>query len=97
MDVATRLVHSGGYYLLSSSNIDEVWTTRTLSISDASGIVDYTTLQGYAEAQSVGGGAARAAWESAHEFECPDAAMNFAVPEMFGGMPPLPPIMTLPY
>ena len=57
------------------TNIDNVWTTRedTLSEAEAGTISNYTQLQFRTSVLEVGGGSPREGWESAHEFECPDA------------------------
>ena len=58
------------------TNIDNVWTTRedTLSEAEAGNITDYTDLEMQTRIIETGGGTPRIGWESAHEFECPDVA-----------------------
>lgn len=59
----------------SFTNVDENWTTRTISLStaQAGAITSYADLQILTRHDEVGGGQPRSTQESAHELEVPDA------------------------
>ena len=75
LDVETRFY---GPLLVNTEdfpNIDEVWTTRgdTLTAAEANALTDYSLLLIRTQILETGGGSPREGYESAHEFECPDA------------------------
>lgn len=78
IELRTALDFSAGSLVASISytNVDEVWTTRgetiTTAEADLISTAEYGTMAIDTFANSVGGGAGRAGWESAHEFECPN-------------------------
>ncbi len=76
IDILLRLKQSSTSIATATfTDIDTTWTTRsfTLTGGEADSITDYSLLRIETEAIAVGGGQGRNAWESAHEFECPDA------------------------
>lgn len=80
IDVRIRLEESGVMVAEGIFTTTLTWTTNVLSLTEAeaANITDYTALEGQTAAKKVGGGAPRAARESAHEFECPDAGPSAA-------------------
>ena len=56
-------------------DIGTTWTTRSITLPSATAdaIVDYGALCVETDWDAVGGGSPKAGWESAHEFEVPDA------------------------
>lgn len=81
LDILCALACSSGVVLVFdnkslAANFDTTtWTTHTYTLSgaEADAITDYTTISIATKVAWSGGGAARVAHVTAHEFECPDA------------------------
>ncbi|KKM23761.1 hypothetical protein LCGC14_1611840, partial [marine sediment metagenome] len=80
------------------TNVDNVWTTRTdtLTTAEANSITSYAGIELATDGAEVGGGAPRDPQESAQEFECPDpAGGGVTVPAALATATALSPIVTI--
>lgn len=69
------------------AGIDNVWTTRVINLSEAQAAnIDYSDIELLTAGVEVGGGSPKLLWESAHEFECPDAAPPVGADEMMAAI-----------
>ncbi|MCJ2530744.1 MAG: hypothetical protein LN413_00280 [Candidatus Thermoplasmatota archaeon] len=92
LDIDIRILQGGiqrGF--ASFLDMSDTWTTRSdpMTGAEADTITDYSDLEIRTAATKDGGGQGRHAQESAHEFECPDAA---AAERVVGNMKLIPKI-----